>query len=58
MTCLKSLVRLRMEEEAVFKSPESITNAALPCRITSNSPVGRSVVAQHHVLVLCLLTKV
>lgn len=58
MTCLKSLIRLRMEEEAVFKSPKCLTNAALPPRIKINGPVGCFAVAQHHVLGLCLLAEV
>lgn len=58
MSCLKSLIRLRMEEEAVFKSPECLTNAALPSRIKSSGPVGCFAVAWHHVLELCLLAEV
>jgi len=58
MTCLKSVIRLRMKEAAVFKSHECLTNVALPPRIKSNGPVGCFAVAQRHVLGLCLLTEV
>lgn len=57
MTCLKLLIRLKMEEEAELKSPECPTDVALVLRMMSNGSVECSAVAQHCVFGLCLTLK-